>query len=233
MYRPKYLSLSEAVGVIAERLAYSSEQFSIEEARGQLIAALYDGAIRSEGVLREPPVEPDPSEPEPAIPPERRNISRPYWKNENYKKTMPLLSHDAKWMTITQTDRHGRITSDLDAVTVRWDVNCITWEEDDSGDYGYEDIHVIASDIDAAFPLPSGIALAGRRTPPAAPPDDAPLDWRGPHIRLAHRAVVPQFTLLRRRCVAGSRRDSRRLRCGGRQSTYPNGSERRTRRRRG
>jgi hypothetical protein len=51
MYRRKYMSLDEAVGVIAERLTtYSNGLSGIEDARGQLIEALYDGAVRSEGI---------------------------------------------------------------------------------------------------------------------------------------------------------------------------------------
>src|SRR5260370_25877419 len=118
MYRRKHISLDEAVEVIAERLAtYSNGLSGIEDARGQLIEALYDGAIRSEGVSWVL-VEPDPCEPEPVIPPGRTNIPRPHWKNENYKTTMPLFSHSSELMSNTHTDRYGRITSTLDAVTV-------------------------------------------------------------------------------------------------------------------
>jgi hypothetical protein len=91
MFRRKYMSLDEAVGVIAERLTtYSNGLSGIEDARGQLIEALYDGAVRSEGI-RWQLVEPHPSEPEPEIPPERTNIARPYWINKNYKTTMPIF----------------------------------------------------------------------------------------------------------------------------------------------
>lgn len=154
MYRRKYIKLSEAVEVIAVRLPTGSDGLPrIELARAQLLQALYDGAVRAEGIFRVPPAEPDPSDPQWPIAPERTAIARPYWKNEKNKHDSPLFSQADLSVLMTQTDRHGRITSDLDSVTVRWEVNCIIWGNEAGDEYGYEDIHVVAADLDTAFTI--------------------------------------------------------------------------------
>lgn len=158
VYRRRYIKLSGAVEVIAARLPTDSNGLQrIEIARAQLLQALCDGAVRAEGIFREPPTEPDPYEPQSPISLERTAIARPYWKNEKNKDDTPLFSEAGQSVLMTQTDRHGRITSTLDSVAVHWDVNCIIWGNEAGDEYGYEDVHVVASDLDAAFPIASDV----------------------------------------------------------------------------
>jgi len=177
VYRRKYIKLSEAAEAIAARLPAGSDPLPrIEIARTQLLNALYDGVVRAEGIFREPPMEPDPSEPQWPIAPERTAIARPYWKNEKNTIDTPLFSQAHESTLMTQTDRHGRITSALDSVAVRWDVNCISWENEAGDEYGYEDVHVVASDLDAAFPIASDVSPDASK---GATSDDAAL---GPDV---------------------------------------------------
>jgi hypothetical protein len=142
MYRRQYLGLREAVGVIAELLAKTSaspapDAFgAAEDARQELIQALYDGAVRAEGVGWEL-VEPDPYELEPVIPADRRPIARIYWANEK--------SHETKF------DESGSAATVLDSVTVLWDHDGITWDNELGVPCAIERIHIVSDDIEKMF----------------------------------------------------------------------------------
>ena len=68
MYKRKYLRLHEAEEVIANRLAaadpqnYTDAAAAIDDAREQLLDALFEGAVRAEGV-RAHPADPPVDEP--------------------------------------------------------------------------------------------------------------------------------------------------------------------------
>jgi hypothetical protein len=142
MYRPKYIALREAVGVITKLLAKTSASpvpdalGDAEHARQQVIQALYDGAVRAEGVEWEL-VEPDPYQLEPVISAERMPIARVYWANEK--------SHETKF------DESGRAATVLDSVTVLWDHDGITWDNELGTPSAIERIHIVSDDIEKMF----------------------------------------------------------------------------------
>jgi len=142
MYRRQYLGLREAVGLIAQLLVKASPltfldgSAAAEDARQELIQALYDGAVRSEGVGWEL-VEPDPYELEPVISAERTPIARRYWANEK--------SHETKF------DQSGSAATVLDSVTVLWDHDGIAWDNELGTPCAIGRIHIVSDDIEKVF----------------------------------------------------------------------------------
>ena len=134
--------MREAVGVIAKLLAKTSaspvpDAFGgAEHARQQLIQALYDGAARAEGVEWEL-VEPDPYQLEPVISAERMPIARVYWANEK--------SHETKF------DESGSAATVLDSVTVLWDHDGITWDNELGIPCAIGKIRIVSDDIEKMF----------------------------------------------------------------------------------
>jgi hypothetical protein len=61
----------------------------------------------------------------------------------------------------------------LDGVTVKWDLNCITWEDEVGDFFAYERIGILVSELNEAFPIRSDIETAGTRTPTVPHSDDA------------------------------------------------------------
>ena len=165
MYQPRYVSLSGGLGLVAKRLAESTGLASAaDDGRGQLIEALYEGTVRAQGTFWEL-VAPDDTEPESPIPPAKTTIPCQYWKNKKYKSDLPLLTRTSIWATNTHTHRDGQVTTILDAVKIEWGTNSISWEDDAGDFYRYEDIELLASDLDRAFPAPTNIEGAAFQAP--------------------------------------------------------------------
>jgi hypothetical protein len=140
MYTPKFLSLDGAAHLIADRLkaedsqAFVDDQAALESARRQLLAALYEGAVRAEGVWWEVPGE-----------------------NEE-----PEVQYDT-WDLIPQgLWSHARYDEDSDGEAVRLDTIGLGWTTssfsiyDTQGSLTETEIHnirVCRADIDREFPI--------------------------------------------------------------------------------
>src|SRR5262245_37498707 len=94
MYQSPYLWLNDAASLIARNLArahateYPDEASAINEARKQLIRALFDGAVCSEGVLSagDPGPEDPNNLPLPPEPDEWKPIAAGWWSHERYEQ---------------------------------------------------------------------------------------------------------------------------------------------------
>jgi len=142
MYRQKYIPLREAVGLGAKLLAETSsvsepEPLAVaDQVRKQLVQALYDGVVGAEGVRWEL-VEPNPYEPDPAIPADRVPIARVYWANEKCQES--------------RVDELGEATTVLDSVTVHWNGDAISWDNEFGDPCAFERIRVVLGDIEKVF----------------------------------------------------------------------------------
>jgi hypothetical protein len=144
MYRPQYISLRDAAAVIAEQMAKTSSELgkdapsTLNSARDQLVLALYEGVISSEGVRWEL-VEPDPLEPESVISEDRVPIPRRFWSNECRCET--------------RTDELSQTITNLDGVEVNWDENAISWYELTGDLFAYYKIQIPVDQLEKAFYL--------------------------------------------------------------------------------
>jgi len=142
VYRQKYIPLREAVEIGAKLLAEESPALhpeplgAAEQVRKQLVQGLYDGVVGAEGARWEL-VEPVLNEPEPAIPADREPIARVYWANEKCHET-----------TI---DEGGEATTVLDSVTVHWNGDAITWDNEFGDPCAFEKIRVVLGEIEKLF----------------------------------------------------------------------------------
>jgi hypothetical protein len=153
-YRKKYSPLHEVVQLIAGRLAladrekYADAAAAVEDARMQLLEALFEGAVHAEGVGADP-TEPPAYEP-PSI--EYDNwvpIGRGVWLHERCEK--------------------GEDVYRLDAISVYWNDDYIDYFNSDGGWAEYIDwkIRLLCDDIDREFPAPDAVAASG--APSVAP----------------------------------------------------------------
>ena len=139
LYRNKYIPLHEAVQLIADRLVAANQQCypdavaAIEDARMQLLEALFEGAVHAEGVTADP-TEPPAYEP-PSI--EYDNwlpIGRGVWLHERCEK--------------------GEDVYRLDAISVYWNDDYIDYfnSDGDWAEYIDRKIRLLCDDIDREFP---------------------------------------------------------------------------------
>jgi hypothetical protein len=135
LYKRKYFFLSEAVGVIAGRLAAADRRSCasadgiIDAARNQLLEALFEGAIGAEGVMRYST---------------RRPIHKP-----------PLIECD-EWIPIPQ----GLWSTD--EIAIDWGDDYVDYFDKRNGEIVglvYAKIRVLRADIDREFPIPVLAAL--------------------------------------------------------------------------
>jgi hypothetical protein len=95
MYRPRFLGLDEAAHLIARQLRkdhptnYPDDSSALDEGRRELVQALFDGTVRSQGVLYEIPPAPPPDQygPFPIPSPDKwLPIEAGWWSNCRYEK---------------------------------------------------------------------------------------------------------------------------------------------------
>ena len=149
MYQPRFLSLHEAARAVAIHLAsadprlYSDEDVASDAACRQLVQALYDGAVGSEGEYWKP-MPPVDDEMPPILPPERTPIDKRFWSNQQH----PLR---------TEIDENRRHISRLDIVTVCWEGNFIEWNDKFEQNF-YGEIHLVSADVQTELlkPFPVG-----------------------------------------------------------------------------
>jgi hypothetical protein len=142
MYKPRYLSLSEALYAVAEYLtktdpgSYRDLDAAVDAACKQLVQALSDGAVRSEGVFWEP-MPPDPYALEPGLPECRKSIDNRFWSHQNCKPEV-------------HSNEFGRY-SELDIVTLYWDHSSTNFADEFETPNSYWDIRVYRVDIEREF----------------------------------------------------------------------------------
>src|SRR6266849_5161517 len=95
MYRTTFLWLGEAARLIARQSASDhptkdlDEASALDNARRQLVQALFDGEVYSEGVWWTVPAAEDPSEPPPLPKPDKwRPIETGWWSHERYEQNV-------------------------------------------------------------------------------------------------------------------------------------------------
>jgi len=95
MYQSPFLGLDEAANLFARVLrkthanAYPDDALALEEGRRELVQALFDGTVRSEGVRSELPQPPPPEQSGPFPDPSSSEwvpIERGWWSNLRYEK---------------------------------------------------------------------------------------------------------------------------------------------------
>jgi hypothetical protein len=173
LYSSNFLGLSEAASEIARRLAnacptrYSNEAAALDDARGALVAALFEGAVHSEGIaIGGDPGPDDPSEPpQPPEPVQWVPIRSGWWSNERYEQHMVELTDFAIFLKKLT----GMIDNDLDDNEIPKeqiikgayviDHIILGWCGDSFelmgviDDQGYTRIRVPRADIDACFSI--------------------------------------------------------------------------------
>lgn len=152
MYRPRYLSLHEAVQAVADHLAkadpqsYRDTDAAFDAACEQLVQGLFDGAVRSEGLFWEP-LPPDDYQEKPILPPKRTPVDQRCWSNGKHH--------------VIVSGGNGK-HSTLDVASVSWNYDSIAFEDEWETQYLYHDIRIPASDIEREF-LSSAIYLSEER----------------------------------------------------------------------
>lgn len=139
MYKQIYISLQEGVRVIADRMAvadqrkYANADAAVDEAREQLLEALFEGAVRAEGVT-EYPSAPPAYEPPSIEYEEWSPINRVTWSHERCEK---------------REDSYR-----LDIILVRWNDNLIDYynSDDEWAERHDNKIRLHREDIDNSFP---------------------------------------------------------------------------------
>jgi hypothetical protein len=138
-YRHKYCPLGEAVQLVADRLAvadlakYAHAAAAVEDAKKQLLAALFEGAVRAEGV-RCYPADPPAYEPPSVEYDKWHPIDRGVWSFERYEHL--IESHR------------------LDTICVFWNEDYIEYFNNDGEWAEYIDwkIRLVCADLDQEFP---------------------------------------------------------------------------------
>jgi hypothetical protein len=153
MYKPRFLSLSDALHAVAEYLAKTDPGFygdldaALAAACKQLVHALYDGAVRSEGVFWEP-MPPDPYALEPVLPDRRTPIDNRIWSHQNCEPKV-------------HSDQLGKY-SKLDLVTIYWHHSGVNFEDEFQTPNSYWDIQLYRVDLEREF---HGIQTGGQQLP--------------------------------------------------------------------
>jgi len=186
LYKAKYSSLPEAVGLIADRLVaadrqnYPNVDAAIEAARKQLLEALFEGAVRAEGVRVYPTVAPEYERPSVEYD-EWTPINRGVWSHERREK---------------HNDTHR-----LDAIAVHWNEEYIEYFDSDGDWAEYDDVKIrlFRDDLDREFLVSEAIMQ-----------DDAPRNEPGAEIYrtgVAGRPTSKHLALqeMRRRADNGAR----------------------------
>jgi hypothetical protein len=192
MYQSPYLSLNGAVGLIARRLAelhpieYPDEASAIDNARRQLLRALFDGAVYSRGVLWSgPPPADDPDAPPPLPEPIKwEQIEPGWWSHERYDQyvdryrqtglELGLLSpeklsdKETRQPELIEHIVEGSFL--LDKIIVHWNNNSfvVGWFDEE---YVYSRIQVSREDIKIHF----GVETTEIHSIELVPPTDAAL----------------------------------------------------------
>jgi hypothetical protein len=184
--------LSEAASLIARKLAsadpakYSDEGSALDDARSQLVRALFDGAIYSEGVRwRGDPGPDDPSEPPPIPEPDKwEPIDAGWWSHERYEQYVyrptefellllrPELVSDKENLRLELIEQIVVGANLLDKIIVSWNGNSFDVEGFE-GDNGFGRIRVARADIEAHF----AIEAAELHSEKIAPPVEAPASF--------------------------------------------------------
>jgi hypothetical protein len=186
MYKRRFLHLSEAVNVIAGTLAhadpekYKDETARLEDAKYQLVQALFEGAITSEGVWWEVSP-PDEDEFPVTRPDEWTAISRGWWSHKRYEKRRPTVvdlsdffaqeaspEHQDSSTTAIEENQESEPDKEseryyLDKVAISWEHDGFSIEEDWGIPQGYRRILVSLQEIEASFSvnsLPDRVVLA-------------------------------------------------------------------------
>ena len=173
MYQSMFLWLSEATRLIARRLINTLPTESLDEAsaldmaRKDLVRALFDRAVRSEGVCWMPPEAEDPSEPPQLPEPDKwEPIEAGWWSHERYKPYIEQYSDTPEPLrflfvqgNLADEEVYGsespypRVVNGwhlLDQIVVRWEDN--SFEPIGSeGDYVYARIRVSRVDVHTYF----------------------------------------------------------------------------------
>jgi hypothetical protein len=171
VYRSPFLWLNGAASLIARHLAstnptkYPDEASALDSARRQLVQALFDGAVYSEGVRwwGDPGAE-DPSKPPPIPEPDEwQKIDIGWWSHERYEQYVVryqqtkleflLLRPEGsteEWVPKLPVEQVFERTNVLDKIIVSWDANAFDFQGFE-GDQGYSRIRVRRDDIKAQF----------------------------------------------------------------------------------
>ena len=169
MYQSIFVRLSEATKLIARQLIQTrpaeslNEASALDMARKELVQALFDGAVRSEGVNWIPPVAEDPSEPPELPEPDKwEPIDAGWWSHERYEPYMEHYPDTPKPLRFlfpqvnyeeTQPSAQSYVVKGwnlLDLIYVRWEDN--SFEPIGSeGDYVYARIRLYRADVEACF----------------------------------------------------------------------------------
>jgi hypothetical protein len=155
LYKRKYSPLSEAVQLIADRLAvadrrnYADAVAAIDDAKEQLLQALFEGAVRAEGV-RWYDVAPDY---------ERPSVQYDKWTSID----RGIWSHE-------RCEKHEN-TYRLDTIVVCWNDDRIEYYDSDGEWAGYDagQIRLFRAELDHEFPAPEASAQDTAHSPAAAP----------------------------------------------------------------
>jgi hypothetical protein len=146
LYRSKYCPLHEAVQLTAARLAaadpkkYANDGAAIEDARQELLNALFEGAVRAEGVRVYPAEEP-PDEPPSVDYPDWRAIDRGVW--------------------IHETCEVEKRTYRLDTIFVLWAEDAIDYHiRGEWAEYMDIKIRLLYDDIDREFPAVDALSAS-------------------------------------------------------------------------
>jgi hypothetical protein len=170
LYDPIFLGLNDAAIEIARRKVrafpthYPDEAAALDDARRELLAALLDGAVHSEGVPI--PGDPGPNDPnEPPTPPEPGKwepIAAGWWSHETYEQYVVRTTDLEVWLlklvqTADQNLDECQIQREqvvkgvfiLDFIMLGW--NGDTFERIGLDAVGYCRIRVLREDINAHF----------------------------------------------------------------------------------
>lgn len=207
MYRSIFLWLNEAANLIARHLAsaypaeYPDDASALDNARRQLVRALFDGAVRAEGVWWTDPGAPHPSEPDPTPPDKWQPIEAGWWEHDRYEQYVEEHSYtgfeflfgDPEGLSGIDPDHSGPVryvhenTDLLDKIIVRWSDNSFDPVEFYISSWVYAKIRMYRSDIEKHFGIQEAELPA---TEPEPPTDDTPQMRREPPKRGRRPAEV-------------------------------------------
>jgi hypothetical protein len=171
VYRPIFLWLNDAASLIARQLAsahptqYPDKVSALDDARRQLVRALFHGAVYSEGVRwwGNTGAE-DPSGPPPIPEPEEwKQIDPGWWSHERYEQYVTRHQQTEsdflffrpegsteKWVPKLPIEQILEDTNVLDIIIVAWDANSFDFKGFE-GEEGYARIWVRCADIETHF----------------------------------------------------------------------------------